>query len=364
MQIKPKGAYILKTYTPKHVLKKIGRTFKVDPKETEAAKKYLKSVVSQLNKVQSLFTKHIKPFVQSATKGHHEGGKHGSGKAAGPGKNDLDQIVSKAKSLLKKGKKVLSNCPCKRLGPHTKVDIEEKVKKAVVKAQTDLVAGVTHLFYFIANANCHAKKQNAPCDAKEVERAAESLPKDLQLPLASPEEIKKMNEKDGIRMPKHGEGKHGKANAETGAKKEHKHGHTHGKGNSGAAAEMGAKESHKHGHKHGHHGKGQFIKYVAEDEGQIMDKQNILCRSVKRRQADSPPNRNKRMLRKKVDIPDDTWLETLKFLTCPQWLQKCFVSRQINGIAQRNISRLPKVIVDSVDETRRLLYILFTLYQC
>ncbi|KAI1716925.1 hypothetical protein Ddc_10058 [Ditylenchus destructor] len=80
-----------------------------------------------------------------------------------------------------------------------------------------------------------------------------------------------------------------------------------------------------------------------------MDKQNILCRSVKRRQADSPPNRNKRMLRKKVDIPDDTWLETLKFLTCRRWMQKCFVSRQINGIAQRNISRLPKVIVDSVE---------------
>lgn len=60
MQIKPEGAYILNTYTPKHVLKKLGRKFKVDPKETEAAKKYIKSVVSQLHKVQSLFTKHIK----------------------------------------------------------------------------------------------------------------------------------------------------------------------------------------------------------------------------------------------------------------------------------------------------------------
>lgn len=222
----------------------------------------------------------LQPFVQSAIKGHqkgHEGGKHGSGKAGGFGTKEMDKIVSQAKALLKKGKKVLANCPSKRLGPHTKVDIEEKVKKAVVKAQTDLVAGVTHLFYFIgtfwlgfhfihfyiftksktlANANCHAKKQNAPCDAQEVEKAAESLPKDLQLPLASPEEIKKMNEKDGIRMAKHGKGKHG--DAETGAKEEHKHGHKHGKTNSGAKPEMGTKKSHKHGHKHGHHDKGQL----------------------------------------------------------------------------------------------------------
>ncbi|KAI1693359.1 hypothetical protein Ddc_22882 [Ditylenchus destructor] len=78
-----------------------------------------------------------------------------------------------------------------------------------------------------------------------------------------------------------------------------------------------------------------------------MDTQNILCHGVKRRRANSPSNQNQRLLREKVNIPDDTWLEALKFLTCPQWSQKRFVSRQINGIAQRNILRLPKMVLDS-----------------
>ncbi|KAI1692075.1 hypothetical protein Ddc_23880 [Ditylenchus destructor] len=54
------------------------------------------------------------------------------------------------------------------------------------------------------------------------------------------------------------------------------------------------------------------------------------------------------MPRKTVDISDDTWLEALKFMTFPQWIQKCLVSRQINGIAQRNVSRLPRMVLDSV----------------
>ncbi|KAI1691835.1 hypothetical protein Ddc_24019 [Ditylenchus destructor] len=52
------------------------------------------------------------------------------------------------------------------------------------------------------------------------------------------------------------------------------------------------------------------------------------------------------MLRKQVYISDDTWLETLKFLTLPQWSQKAFVCRQISGIVERNISRLPKLVLD------------------
>ncbi|KAI1714668.1 hypothetical protein Ddc_11389 [Ditylenchus destructor] len=76
-----------------------------------------------------------------------------------------------------------------------------------------------------------------------------------------------------------------------------------------------------------------------------MDKQNIARRAVKRRRTNSTPNQNP--LRKKVDISDDTWLETLKYLSCLEWSQKCFVSRQINGVAQRNILRLPMMTLHS-----------------
>ncbi|KAI1690814.1 hypothetical protein Ddc_24683 [Ditylenchus destructor] len=76
-----------------------------------------------------------------------------------------------------------------------------------------------------------------------------------------------------------------------------------------------------------------------------MDKQNIPRRAVKRRRTNSTPNQNP--LREKVDISDDTWLETLKYLTCLEWSQKCFVSRQINGVAQRNILRLPMMTLHS-----------------
>ncbi|KAI1699700.1 hypothetical protein DdX_17155 [Ditylenchus destructor] len=80
---------------------------------------------------------------------------------------------------------------------------------------------------------------------------------------------------------------------------------------------------------------------------QIMDSLIIPCRGVKRRRADSSPNQNPEMSRKKVDISGDTWLQILKFLTCPQWMQKCFVCRQINGVAQCNVSRLPMIVLDS-----------------
>ncbi|KAI1701038.1 hypothetical protein DdX_16342 [Ditylenchus destructor] len=60
----------------------------------------------------------------------------------------------------------------------------------------------------------------------------------------------------------------------------------------------------------------------------------------------SPTEQNERLMRKKVNISDDTYLEAIKFLTCPEWSQNRFVSRQIDGIAQRNISRLPKMVLD------------------
>ncbi|KAI1691906.1 hypothetical protein DdX_21571 [Ditylenchus destructor] len=72
--------------------------------------------------------------------------------------------------------------------------------------------------------------------------------------------------------------------------------------------------------------------------------QNISLRCVKRHRAKSSRDQN----RGNVNISDDTWLEALKFLTCPQWLQKRFVCRQINGIAERNITRLPKMVLDYV----------------
>ncbi|KAI1705618.1 hypothetical protein Ddc_15684 [Ditylenchus destructor] len=78
-----------------------------------------------------------------------------------------------------------------------------------------------------------------------------------------------------------------------------------------------------------------------------MDSQNIARQGVKHRRVNSSPDQNQRLPRKKVYISGDTWLEALKFMTCPQWMQKRYVSFQINGIAERNISRLPKMILDS-----------------
>ncbi|KAI1690758.1 hypothetical protein DdX_22320 [Ditylenchus destructor] len=51
--------------------------------------------------------------------------------------------------------------------------------------------------------------------------------------------------------------------------------------------------------------------------------------------------------RKKVHIGNDTWLEALKFLSFPQWSKALFVSRQLAGVVQGNISCLPRIIVDS-----------------
>ncbi|KAI1701705.1 hypothetical protein Ddc_17496 [Ditylenchus destructor] len=50
--------------------------------------------------------------------------------------------------------------------------------------------------------------------------------------------------------------------------------------------------------------------------------------------------------RTKVKLSNDCWLDVLKFLSCTQWSEKRYVSRQINGIAERNISRLPRAIIE------------------
>ncbi|KAI1702193.1 hypothetical protein DdX_15607 [Ditylenchus destructor] len=68
-------------------------------------------------------------------------------------------------------------------------------------------------------------------------------------------------------------------------------------------------------------------------------------RGIKRRRANSSSDEIQRIVREKVHIPDDTWLQALKFLSCTEWSQKRFACRQINGIAQRNISRLPKMMI-------------------
>ncbi|KAI1698382.1 hypothetical protein Ddc_19141 [Ditylenchus destructor] len=49
---------------------------------------------------------------------------------------------------------------------------------------------------------------------------------------------------------------------------------------------------------------------------------------------------------KKVEIPEDCWLEVLKFLACSQWTEKRLVSWQINAIAERNIFHLPCAVLE------------------
>ncbi|KAI1695798.1 hypothetical protein DdX_19381 [Ditylenchus destructor] len=80
--------------------------------------------------------------------------------------------------------------------------------------------------------------------------------------------------------------------------------------------------------------------------------QCISIRGVKRHRTNSSPDLNSdeaNISRKSVYIPNDTWLEALKFLTCPQWSQNRYVCRQINGIIERNISHLPKMVLACAD---------------
>ncbi|KAI1712625.1 hypothetical protein Ddc_12308 [Ditylenchus destructor] len=55
----------------------------------------------------------------------------------------------------------------------------------------------------------------------------------------------------------------------------------------------------------------------------------------------------KKKSRTPVEIADDTWLETLRSLSFRQWSKVRIVSRQLNGVAQRNVSTLPCAIIDS-----------------
>ncbi|KAI1706322.1 hypothetical protein Ddc_15366 [Ditylenchus destructor] len=60
-----------------------------------------------------------------------------------------------------------------------------------------------------------------------------------------------------------------------------------------------------------------------------MGNANFRCRSIK------------------VEIPEDCMLDVLKCLTCPEWSKMRYVSRQINGIVQRNYMRLSLVIIEN-----------------
>ncbi|KAI1695216.1 hypothetical protein DdX_19709 [Ditylenchus destructor] len=55
----------------------------------------------------------------------------------------------------------------------------------------------------------------------------------------------------------------------------------------------------------------------------------------------------KKKSRTPVEIADDAWLEILRSLSFRQCAKVRLVSRQINGVAQRNISTLPCAIIDS-----------------
>ncbi|KAI1709530.1 hypothetical protein DdX_11318 [Ditylenchus destructor] len=60
----------------------------------------------------------------------------------------------------------------------------------------------------------------------------------------------------------------------------------------------------------------------------------------------APPRRVKRGPRQEVKLPEDCWFDVLKCLSCPIWSKMRYVSRQINGIAERNISHLPRSLID------------------
>ncbi|KAI1693893.1 hypothetical protein DdX_20406 [Ditylenchus destructor] len=80
-----------------------------------------------------------------------------------------------------------------------------------------------------------------------------------------------------------------------------------------------------------------------------MENQNIVRRGTKRRRASSSSTvQNQASKRKMVIILDDTWLEALKHLTCLQWSKMSLVCRLVNGIVQRNISRLPRQVIESI----------------
>ncbi|KAI1691605.1 hypothetical protein Ddc_24135 [Ditylenchus destructor] len=81
-----------------------------------------------------------------------------------------------------------------------------------------------------------------------------------------------------------------------------------------------------------------------------MENRNIVHRGAKRRRVNSSSAvQNQSLPRKMVIILDDTWLEALKHLTCSQWSQIGLVCRQVKGIVQQNLSRLPRQVIESID---------------
>ncbi|KAI1703014.1 hypothetical protein DdX_15167 [Ditylenchus destructor] len=57
----------------------------------------------------------------------------------------------------------------------------------------------------------------------------------------------------------------------------------------------------------------------------------------------------KKRSRKPVEISDDSWLEALKFLNGRRCSKMRLVSRQLNGVVERNFSRLLLAIIDRVE---------------
>ncbi|KAI1711273.1 hypothetical protein Ddc_12970 [Ditylenchus destructor] len=77
----------------------------------------------------------------------------------------------------------------------------------------------------------------------------------------------------------------------------------------------------------------------------MVNRNNARRRAKRRRDQASAAVQNQSLPRKTIIILDDSWLEALKHLTCPQWSTMSLISRQINGIVQRNMSRLPRQLL-------------------
>ncbi|KAI1694925.1 hypothetical protein DdX_19854 [Ditylenchus destructor] len=57
----------------------------------------------------------------------------------------------------------------------------------------------------------------------------------------------------------------------------------------------------------------------------------------------------KKRSREKVEVLEDVWLEALRYLTCLKWSKMRLVSLQLKELIQKNVSRLPLVIISSVE---------------
>ncbi|KAI1697295.1 hypothetical protein Ddc_19801 [Ditylenchus destructor] len=86
-----------------------------------------------------------------------------------------------------------------------------------------------------------------------------------------------------------------------------------------------------------------------------MNNQSIAHRVAKRRRVNSSSTaQNQLMARKSVLVLADSWLEAMKHLTCSQWSKMSLVSRQLNGIVQRNMSRLPRHVIQYAEMISRV----------